>query len=66
MANAGCKCNVGPVCKGNHNGHLCVLVSKGKFDKIREMVDDAKFICFNCGRAANCEDNLCNPMRIEK
>ena len=53
-------------CKGDHTGHLCVLVSKGKFDEIRELVKKPRFICFNCGRVADCERNLCNPMPLEK
>ena len=52
-------------CKGDHAGHLCVLVSEKKFDDIRELVKDPKHICFNCGRVADSEDNLCNPMPLE-
>ena len=52
-------------CKGDHKGHLCVLVSAKKFDKIRELVKAPQFICFNCGRAADSAGNLCNPMPLE-
>jgi hypothetical protein len=52
-------------CKGDHSGHLCVLVSKGEFGKIRELVRNPKFICFNCGRVADSRKNLCNPMPLE-
>ena len=52
-------------CKGNHTGHLCVLVSQEKFDEIRERVQDPQYICFNCGRAAHSDANLCNPMPIK-
>ena len=44
-------------CKGKHIGHLCVLVSQKKFDEIREMVRNPKFMCFNCGRVADSEEN---------
>lgn len=54
------------VCKGDHKGHLCVLVSENKISEIKELVGEPKFICFNCGRAANSKDNLCNPMPLEK
>jgi hypothetical protein len=54
-----------PVCKGNHKGHLCVLVSENKFDQIRKLVANSKFICFNCGRAADSAKNLCNPMPLK-
>ena len=53
-------------CKGEHKGHLCVLVSKNRIDEIRELVSNPKFICFNCGRAADSARNLCNPMPLEK
>ena len=53
------------VCKGSHKGHLCVLVSAKKFDEIKELVRQPKFMCFNCGRVADDKVNLCNPMPIE-
>jgi hypothetical protein len=51
-------------CKGEHKGHLCVLASAGKFGEIKSLARAAKFICFNCGRVADCDANLCNPMPI--
>ena len=53
------------ICKGEHSGHLCVLVSKKEFEKIKEIVRNPEFICFNCGRVADCRENLCNPMPID-
>jgi hypothetical protein len=54
-------------CKPNdHKGHLCVLASAGKFDEIKELVKKPKYICFNCGRVADSEKNLCNPMLLDK
>ena len=53
------------ICKGDHTGHLCVLASKEKFDEIKELVKNPQFICFNCGRIADAENNLCNPMPLE-
>ena len=52
-------------CKGSHKGHLCVLVSEKKFEAIRGLVQKPKFMCFNCGRAADSKKNLCNPMPLE-
>lgn len=52
-------------CSGDHKGHLCVLVSNKEFDKIRELVTNPQFICFNCGRVADCSENLCNPMPLK-
>jgi hypothetical protein len=51
-------------CKGDHKGHFCVLASEGKFDQIKELARSPEYICFNCGRVADCEDNLCNPMPL--
>lgn len=53
-----CKC-------GNHQGHLCVLASQALFEEIKERVQEPKFICFNCGRAADCAESLCNPMPLD-
>ncbi len=52
-------------CKGQHEGHLCVLASKGEMEKIGQIARSPKFICFNCGRVAECDINLCNPMPLE-
>jgi len=53
-----------PVCKGSHKGHLCVLASAGRFEEIKGLTIKPKFICFNCGRVANFQKNLCNPMPL--
>lgn len=52
-------------CK-NHHGHLCVLASQKRWDEIKRAVSDPAFICFNCGRVANSDENLCNPMPLNK
>jgi hypothetical protein len=51
-------------CKGDHQGHLCVLASKELFERIKELTHEPQYICFNCGRVADCEQNLCNPMPL--
>ena len=48
-----------------HKGHLCVLASNKKFDELQKLVKDPKFVCFNCGRVAHEEGNLCNPMPLK-
>ncbi|OGV67038.1 MAG: hypothetical protein A2283_22840 [Lentisphaerae bacterium RIFOXYA12_FULL_48_11] len=53
-------------CEGNHKGHLCVLASENRINEIKELVQGPKFLCFNCGRVADSEQNLCNPMPLEK
>jgi hypothetical protein len=52
-------------CKGQHEGHLCVLASTGKFAEIKDLARAPRFICFNCGRVAECDVNLCNPMPLD-
>jgi hypothetical protein len=53
------------VCKGDHKGHLCVLASTDRFEEIKKLTRNPQFICFNCGRVADCEHNLCNPMPLD-
>ena len=48
-------------CSGDHTCHLCTLAEKKLNAEIKPLVENPKFICFNCGRAANSEDRLCNP-----
>ena len=55
-----------PVCKGEHTGHLCVLAGQGKFGDIKDLARRPRFICFNCGRVAECDANLCNPMPLDE
>ena len=47
-----------------HKGHLCVLASRERFDEIKQLVNDPQYMCFNCGRVADSEKNLCNPMPL--
>ena len=54
------------ICKGKHEGHMCVLVSENKFDEIRALVKCPRYICFNCGRVAISQRNLCNPMSLKQ
>lgn len=54
------------VCTGDHNGHICLLASQDKFDEIRDLASNPRFICFNCGRVADSDKNLCNPMPLDR
>ena len=54
------------VCYGDHSGHLCVLASDEKFEEIKQLTRNPEHICFNCGRVADCKENLCNPMPLKK
>jgi hypothetical protein len=51
-------------CSGDHQGHLCVLASGEQFEKIKNLARNPRFICFNCGRVADEDCNLCNPMPL--
>ncbi len=52
-------------CSGDHEGHLCVLVSKGMLEKVKTLTKKPRHICFNCGRVADSDSNLCNPMPLD-
>jgi hypothetical protein len=52
------------VCKGDHSCHICELMKKRPIEEIMPLVDTPKFICFNCGRAANSDKSLCNPQPL--
>jgi hypothetical protein len=52
-------------CKGEHSGHICVLASNQKFAEIKAITKNPQYICFNCGRVADCDANLCNPMPLK-
>jgi len=52
-------------CKGEHSGHICVLASNEKFEEIKAITKNPQSICFNCGRVADCDANLCNPMPLK-
>ncbi|MHC4412482.1 MAG: hypothetical protein ACYSYU_10715 [Planctomycetota bacterium] len=51
-----------------HTEHLCYFISQGfHLSNEREykwMVEEPQFKCQHCGRAARCEDNLCEPEKL--
>ncbi len=63
---ADCTCNQAKPCDPEaHKGHICVLASQKMFDTIKQLARDPKFVCFNCGRVAASDKNLCNPMPLK-
>ena len=54
------------VCYGDHSGHPCVLAGDEKFEEIKQLARNPEYICFNCGRVADCRENLCNPMPLDR
>ena len=53
-------------CQSGHEGHLCILHSKGLTEQIAAITDQPTVVCFTCGREANCPANVCNPIPIEE
>ncbi|MBI9101657.1 MAG: hypothetical protein JEY99_04540 [Spirochaetales bacterium] len=54
-------------CTSDHSNHVCQLIAGNNkdIDKIIGLVENPKFICFNCARVAERKENLCNPMPID-
>ena len=44
-----------------HSGHICELESRQEWDVIRQVTDNPKVRCENCGAAANSSRNVCLP-----
>ncbi len=48
-----------------HEDHLCLLLNlEMDFEKYKEFVKHATFVCRGCGRAAASAKNLCSPERL--
>ena len=52
------------ICTGQHSEHICQLAEKRQMEKIKQLTNAPQFLCANCGRAANSDENLCNPVDI--
>ncbi|AJE03065.1 hypothetical protein [Geobacter pickeringii] len=53
-------------CGEKHQGHLCVLKSKGLTEQVRHLSSAPTVSCFMCGAEANSADNVCEPVAIGK
>ena len=56
-------------CKSDeHTKHLCYFVSYGYHvdneEEYQHLVEEPRFKCRFCGRAAHCESSLCQPMPL--
>jgi hypothetical protein len=43
---------------------ICDLAHDGKQDQINELSQHPDYLCFTCGRLADKEDSLCNPVDV--
>lgn len=47
-----------------HDGHICELESQQEWEIIRQVTDNPRFRCENCGNQANAARNLCMPEEL--
>ncbi|MEI6705173.1 MAG: hypothetical protein WCL71_16830 [Deltaproteobacteria bacterium] len=47
-----------------HTGHICELESQQEWDTIREITDNPRVRCENCGAEANSSKNVCMPTEL--
>ena len=69
MANNCCETSSPCSCSGNRENKLCELTkpqNQFDMDKVVPLVNEPKHICRCCGRLANNEENLCNPIKLTK
>jgi hypothetical protein len=52
-------------CTSDHTQHICALAEQRKHGRIKELVNDPKYMCSNCGRVSNRGKNLCNPLPFD-
>ena len=52
-------------CKSDNCDHFCVMASTERITEIQELAKNPHYICFNCGRVADSDQNLCNPMKMD-
>ena len=44
---------------------ICDLANEGKSDEIKKLAQHPDYMCFTCGRVADSEQNVCNPVTID-
>ena len=62
MSRCQTKCTKGE--KFHEKNHICRIIVQGDLDKVKKLVDKPKYICKNCGRAANDNVNICKPTKL--
>lgn len=53
-------------CTGDHSIHICELASQNKYEEIKKMAKNPNYMCYNCGRVADEEKNLCYPVAFDR
>lgn len=57
----------GKACEG-HENHICALAEGGSIGRdlegFKKLVEEPRFVCRRCGRAANSAESLCEPEKI--
>lgn len=53
-------------CTGDHSLHICELAHQNKLNQIKQLEQSPYYRCINCGRVADSEENICNPLAIDK
>jgi len=54
-----------PCCNNElHTGHMCELESQQEWDTIKQLTDNPKVTCENCGAVANSSRNVCMPAEL--
>ncbi|BDV41975.1 hypothetical protein GURASL_08980 [Geotalea uraniireducens] len=51
-------------CGATHQGHICILRSKGLTEEVAHLTDKPTVVCFLCGVEANAPENVCEPMPL--
>ena len=49
---------------GTHDDHMCEYSRHHGVAEMRKRVENPKFICEVCGRAANKKEYLCRPVEL--
>ncbi|HIJ96207.1 MAG TPA: hypothetical protein HPP94_10835 [Desulfuromonadales bacterium] len=51
-------------CGESHQGHICVLRSKGLTKDVEHLTNNPTVSCFTCGVEANSAENVCSPIAL--
>jgi len=53
-------------CGEKHQGHICVLKSKGMLREVEHICRNPTVVCFICGAEADASENVCEPMPLDR